>query len=167
MSFKEVDIKDTYFPAFKFIGDEWMLITSGDKDSFNTMTASWGGIGVLWNKPVAFSFIRPQRYTFDFIEKNEYFTLSFFNDDMKSALNLCGSKSGRDIDKVKQAGLIPKFNLNAPYFEQAKMVLLCRKLYGQFLTPESFIDSKLNEFYPQKDYHKMYVGEIVKTLIKV
>lgn len=167
MSFKEVDIKDTSFPVFKFIGDEWMLITSGDKDSFNTMTASWGGIGVLWNKPVAFSFIRPQRYTFDFVEKNEYFTLSFFNDDMKSALTLCGSKSGRDIDKVKQAGLIPKFNLNVPYFEQAKMVLLCRKLYGQFMTPESFMDSKLNEFYPQKDYHKMYVGEIVKTLIKL
>lgn len=167
MSFKEVDIKDTSFPVFKFIGDEWMLITSGDKDSFNTMTASWGGIGVLWNKPVAFSFIRPQRYTFDFVEKNEYFTLSFFNDDMKSALTLCGSKSGRDIDKVKQAELIPKFNLNVPYFEQAKMVLLCRKLYGQFMTPESFMDSKLNEFYPQKDYHKMYVGEIVKTLIKL
>ncbi len=167
MSFKEVDIKDTSFPVFKFIGDEWMLITSGDKDSFNTMTASWGGIGVLWNKPVAFSFIRPQRYTFDFVEKNEYFTLSFFNDDMKSALTLCGSKSGRDIDKVKQAGLMPKFNLNVPYFEQAKMVLLCRKLYGQFMTPESFMDSKLNEFYPQKDYHKMYVGEIVKTLIKL
>lgn len=167
MSFKEVDIKDTSFPVFKFIGDEWMLITSGDKDSFNTMTASWGGIGVLWNKPVAFSFIRPQRYTFDFVEKNEYFTLSFFNDDMKSALTLCGSKSGRDIDKVKQAGLIPKFNLNVPYFEQAKMVLLCRKLYGQFMTPESFMDSKLNEFYPQKDYHKMYIGEIVKTLIKL
>ena len=141
MSFKEVDIKDTSFPVFKFIGDEWMLITSGDKDSFNTMTASWGGIGVLWNKPVAFSFIRPQRYTFDFVEKNEYFTLSFFNDDMKSALTLCGSKSGRDIDKVKQAELIPKFNLNVPYFEKAKMVLLCRKLYGQFMTPESFIPS--------------------------
>lgn len=167
MPFKEINPKDISFPLFKFIGDEWMLITAGNKDSVNTMTASWGGAGVLWNKPVAFSFVRPQRYTFEFMEKEQYFTLSFFYADMKQALKVCGSKSGRDIDKIKETGLIPQYDLEAPYFQQAKMVLVCKKLYGQFIKPEFFINEEIKDFYPNKDYHKMYIGEIVRTLIRI
>ncbi|MEG2054648.1 MAG: flavin reductase, partial [Oscillospiraceae bacterium] len=151
---------------FDLIGKKWMLVTAGDKESYNTMTASWGGVGVLWNKNVAFSFIRPQRYTFEFLESNSSYTLSFYNVDWKKSLSLCGSNSGRDIDKAKETGLIPVFNQNAPYFEQAKLVLVCKKLYGQFLNKESIIDSELTGSYTNNDYHKMYVGEIVKVLIK-
>lgn len=165
MGLKEIDIKDFSVKPFSLIGDEWMLITSGDEKSYNTMTASWGGVGVLWNKNVAFSFIRPQRYTFEFVEKNEYYTLSFYPDNMKQALTICGRKSGRDCNKVKEAGLSPIFNEKAPYFEGAKLVLICKKLYNQFLTPECFVEKELEINYPNKDYHKMYIGEIVKALI--
>ncbi len=165
MGLKEIDIKDFSVKPFSLIGDEWMLITSGDEKGYNTMTASWGGVGVLWNKNVAFSFIRPQRYTFEFVEKNEYYTLSFYPDNMKQALTLCGRKSGRDCNKVKEAGLSPIFNEKAPYFEGAKLVLICKKLYNQFFTPECFVEKELEINYPNKDYHKMYIGEIVKALI--
>ena len=164
--FKKVNPKDISFPAFDFIGNDWMLITGGNKESFNTMTASWGGVGIMWQKPVVFTFIRPQRYTFEFIEKSDYFTISFFNSDMKQDLNYCGSHSGRDVDKIKETNLVPRFDEDVPYFEQAKMVLICRKLYGQFIEPQSFIDPKIKDFYPQKDYHKMFIGEIAKMLIK-
>ena len=105
---------------FKLIGKDWALVTSGTKDSFNTMTVSWGGVGVMWGKPVAFTFIRPQRHTFGFIENNNYFTMSFFDEEYRDALNFCGTKSGRDDDKPKETGLTPAFTEDGiPYFEQA------------------------------------------------
>lgn len=151
---------------FTLIGGDWMLVTAGDGQKFNTMTASWGGLGFLWNRNVAFSFIRPQRYTFEFMEKNDYYTLSFYPKDMKPALGLCGARSGRDCDKVKLAGLTPVFDEAAPYFEQARLVLVCKKLYGQMMTPESFLTDETAAMYKDGDYHKVYVGEIVKALIK-
>ena len=90
------EIKDN---PFKLIGKDWGLVTAGTKDSFNTMTVSWGGVGIMWNKPVAYTFIRPQRYTFEFLEKNDHFTLSFYGEEYRKALSFCGSKSGRDYDK--------------------------------------------------------------------
>lgn len=167
MSFKEIDIRNSKFSPFKLIGDEWMLVTSGNKQSFNTMTASWGGIGVLWNKNVVFSFIRPQRYTYEFIENNDYYTLSFYPSEYKDALALCGSKSGRDVDKVKETGLTPNFSEKAVFFEEASLVLVCKKLYSQFIEPNCFIDADISDNYPLKDYHKMYVGDIVKAFVKV
>ena len=104
---KPIAIKDLSENFFEVIGKEWMLVTAGNKDHFNTMTASWGGIGFLWNKPVVYVFIRPERYTFEFIEKSEYFTLSFLGEENRAIHKICGSKSGREVDKVKETGLKP------------------------------------------------------------
>lgn len=150
---------------FKTIGKDWTLVTSGSKDSYNTMTASWGSVGIMWNKPCAFTFIRPQRYTFEFMEKNEYYTLSVYSDEYRDALKLCGTKSGRDIDKAAETGLTPVFDEKAPYFAQARLVLVCRKLYAQDLNEESIIDNSIKSNYSANDYHKMYVSEIVKVLV--
>lgn len=167
MAFREADIKTLQENPFSLIGDEWMLITAGDQEKYNTMTASWGGVGVMWGKNVAFSVIRPQRYTFTFTEKEEYYTLSFYPPEYKKALGVCGSKSGRDIDKAKETGLTPVFEEQAPYFAEAKLVLVCRKLYGQFLDPACFTDPDCDaKWYPEKDYHKLYVAEIVKVLVQ-
>ena len=104
---KKLEVKDLKENFFEAIGKEWMLVTAGTKEKFNTMTASWGGIGWLWNKPVAFVFIRPERYTYEFVEKNDYLTLSFLGEENKKIHAVCGSKSGRNIDKVKETGLKP------------------------------------------------------------
>lgn len=166
-AFKEITPKEITNNPFELIGDEWALVTSGSKDKFNTMTVSWGGVGIMWGKPVTFAFIRPQRYTFEFIEKNGFFTMSFFEESMRDALKFCGSKSGRDYDKVKETGLTPAFTEDGiPYFEQAKLVLVCKKMYGQFLNEESIIDSEQVSKWYNGDYHKMYVSEIVKVLTK-
>jgi flavin reductase (DIM6/NTAB) family NADH-FMN oxidoreductase RutF len=160
---KPSDIKDN---IFEMVGKQWMLVTAGNRDKFNTMTASWGGAGILWNKPVAFSFVRPQRYTFEFMEKFERYTLSFYEEGYRDALNLCGTISGRDTDKVSQAGLTPVIENSAVYFDEAKLVLVCRKLYTQDIRPESFVDKELLKNYPENDYHRIYVGEIEKVLAK-
>lgn len=166
-NFTEIDCKSISENPFKLIGKDWMLVTAGSKEKYNTMTASWGGVGVLWNKNVAYTFIRPQRYTLEFMDENEYYTLSFYNEDMRKALTFCGTKSGRDYDKAKETGLTPVFDEEAPYFEQAKLVLVCKKLYKQDFSPECFIEKELdNANYKDKDYHKMFIGEIVKVLVR-
>lgn len=153
--------------AFKLIGSDWMLITAGTPESFNTMTASWGWMGIMWNKPVAISVIRPQRYTYEFIEKSENYTLTFFPEEYRSALNLCGTKSGRDVDKVKETGLTPAVtDSGAVYFEEARIVLACRKLYHQDIDPKNFADPEIDKMYPIQDYHRMYFGEIVGCFVK-
>lgn len=164
--FSESDIKTFNENPFELIGEKWTLVTSGIKNDFNTMTASWGGVGVLWRKNVAFTFIRPQRYTYEFMEKNEFYTLSFFSDQYKKALSICGSVSGRDTDKVTLAGLTPVHNFDTTYFDEARMVLVCKKIYAQDINPECFIDKSIESEYSANDYHRMYVGEIVKVLIQ-
>lgn len=164
--FKEIQPNELTNNPFTLIGKDWMLVTAGNENKFNTMTASWGGVGILWSKPVAFTFVRPQRYTYEFTEQEEFYTLSFYEEAYRSALALCGSKSGRDIDKVKETGLTPMFDESAPYFAEAKIVLVCRKLYQQFLNEESCVDKSLASNYENNDYHKMYVSEIVKVLVK-
>mgnify|MGYP002578691340 FL=1 len=115
---------------FETISKEWMLVTAGNKDAFNTMTANWGGIGFLWNKPVVYVFIRPERYTFGFMEKSDYFTLSFLGEENKSIHKICGSKSGREVDKIKETGLKPMItDKGNVLFEQGRLSLECRKLY--------------------------------------
>ncbi len=147
--------------AISIIGIGWMLITAGTAQSFNTMTASWGGLGVLWGMPVAFCFIRPQRHTYSFMEKADHFTLSFFDEKYRSALAYCGEHSGKDVDKVKETGLTPAAGENCTiYFNEARMVLECRKIYFQDIMPEHFLDPSIAQNYPSKDYHRMYVGAI-------
>ena len=160
-----VDIKEN---AISLIGSDWMLITAAKADgSVNTMTASWGGVGVLWKKNVCFVFIRPQRYTLEFVEECESFTLSFYPEEMRSALTLCGRKSGRDCDKISEAGLKPVKLGDTVYFEGAKLVLKVKKLYKTKLDKEDFIDKSLpDEIYSANDYHYVYVCEIEKVLEK-
>ncbi len=159
---KIIKPNDIHDNVFNLIGDEWMLVTAGTMASFNTMTASWGGLGVLWNKNVSFIFIRPCRYTYKFIEESNFYTLSFFEPVYKHVLNLCGTKSGRDCNKVQEAGITPAETENrAIYFSEARLVVECRKIYYQDLNPDNFLDTGIEKNYPEKDYHRMYVGEIV------
>jgi flavin reductase (DIM6/NTAB) family NADH-FMN oxidoreductase RutF len=151
---------------FKLIGTDWMLVTSGVPEKFNTMTASWGGMGILWERKVAFCFIRPTRYTYEFIERSPGFTLSFFEERYRKALIFCGSHSGRDTDKMQGAGLTPATSDGFVFFDEARIVLACKKLYYQDIVPERLLDQQIETMYPLKDYHRMYVGEIVKCLMK-
>ena len=165
--FKEITPYDMDENAIDLIGRQWMLVTAGNIKSFNTMTAAWGGIGFLWNVPVSYIFIRPQRYTYEFTEKNQYFTLSFFDKEYKQALIYCGTKSGRDVDKMKETGLIPITTKNGNItFEQARLVIECEKIYYDDSKPEYFFDKSIDKNYPGKDYHRMYIGKIVNCLVK-
>lgn len=165
--FQITDPKKLPHNVFSLLNEQWTLISAGDQTNFNTMTASWGGLGVLFHKNVATIYVRPQRYTFEFIEQYPEFTLSFFDKSYQPKLRLLGSKSGRDTDKIKESGLTPAMaGESAPYFQEAELVFVCRKLYYQDLNPEHFVDPALSTFYEQKDYHRMYIGEIVQTLMK-
>lgn len=163
---KEINVREIKKNAVTMISDDWMLITAGDKSGFNTMTASWGGIGELWGKDVVFIFIRPQRYTLEFVEKNDIFSLSFFDGEYKKELTFCGRNSGRDVDKVKETNFTPVFSDGTTYFEEASNVLICKKLAVTEITPDSFIDKDVDKNYANKDYHKVFVAEIIKTLEK-
>lgn len=164
---KEINIKELKENPVCLFDDRWALITAGSMDSYNTMTASWGAMGELWNKDVCFCFIRPQRYTYEFTEKEEYFTVSFFSEKYRQALTYCGRFSGRDVDKAAETGLTPTEISGSVSFEQAEIVLLCKKIAFQDINPEGFIDSTVDtSCYPGKDYHRMYIGEIVSCLVK-
>lgn len=163
--FKEIKPIEIPGNPIHLIGQEWMLITAGVSDHFNTMTASWGGLGELWFKPVCFCFVRPHRYTYEFMEQYEIFTLSFFSDAFKSQLNFCGSRSGRETDKVKECGFtVRETQSGGIFFDEARLVLECRKIYFQDLLPDRMLDKTVLKNYPQQDYHRMYVGEILRVL---
>jgi flavin reductase (DIM6/NTAB) family NADH-FMN oxidoreductase RutF len=156
---------------FTLIGKDWLLITAGDLKSHNTMTASWGGVGVLWNKPVATVYIRPQRYTKEFVDSSDYFTLSVLPNEMRDALTFCGRNSGRDCDKDAACNLTPFLtdagNAQSVAYEQARVILVCKKLYVGAIQPDGFLDPALAETnYPNKDFHKVYIGEIIDVLVK-
>lgn len=165
MSFKEISPRGLKDNMIRAIGDEWMLVSAGDDHGYNMMTASWGGIGVMWGNPVAVTVIRPQRYTKEFVDNNERFALSFYGDD-KEIHNVCGSKSGRDVDKAALTGLTPVFSDGTTYFEQARLVLICQKQYVQPMDPSGILDKSIDKWYPNHDYHCLYVGKIEKVLVK-
>lgn len=158
----KIDIKALKESAVSLFNDSWCLITAGNEESYNTMTASWGAMGELWNEDVCFIFIRPQRYTYEFTEKNERFTLSFFADEYKKALTFCGRNSGRDYDKAKETGLTPISVDGSMGFSESRLTIVCEKLYFQDLDPKGFVDESLDsKNYALKDYHRMYVGKII------
>lgn len=164
---RKIDPKALDKNVFSAIGDQWMLITAGTVGRCNTMTASWGGLGVLWNAPSATCYIRPQRYTKEFVDREEYFTLAFFGEEHRKALQLCGSKSGREVDKVKECGFtVRAAECGAPYFEEAELVLVCRKRFVQPMDPANIPRDVKDRFYAGKDYHVMYIGEIVEVLVR-
>lgn len=152
--------------VFSLIGDRWMLVAATDKSGrTNAMTASWGGMGVLWGKKVAFVFIRPQRYTKRFVDEAAKFTLSFFDDSYKNMLGYMGKVSGKDEDKIAKSGLTVTDRNGAPVFKEASLTLVCRKMYRDTLKEENLIDKSIIEkWYPQRDYHDVYVAEIVEEL---
>jgi flavin reductase (DIM6/NTAB) family NADH-FMN oxidoreductase RutF len=176
----EKNIRDFPGAPAKRIGDEWALVTAGDTSAgggnWNTMTVSWGGLGELWSRDAAFVFIRPQRYTREFVEANSLFTVAFFDKTWRQALAFCGEKSGRDHDKAAAAGLTPivfdrdVFNgraQGAVGFAEAREIIVCRKLYTHVFDPARMLDPAIQkDCYPQSDYHTMYIGEVVGLLTK-
>lgn len=151
--------------VIELIGKEWMLVTAGDTTHYNTMTASWGGVGFLWNKPVAFVFVRPERHTHRFIEEHTHLTLSFYGNDHREALTFCGTKSGRDYDKAKETGLTPMATEQGCItFAQARLTIVGRKLFKAAMQADNFIDKAcLEKWYndrPGGSLHDVYIVEI-------
>ncbi len=164
--FKEINIRDLKKSPVSMLADEWALLTAGDENKFNTMTVSWGAVGELWGKDVVICFVRPQRYTYEFLENSDTFTLTFFGGEYKKELGFCGSKSGRDFDKVKETGFVPMKTGDGISFEQAETVIVCKKIAFQDMSPNGFLSDDIMSNYGNNDYHRTYVGEIEKVLVK-
>lgn len=147
--------------AFNIFDKEWALVTAGNIDNYNTMTISWGGLGTLWNKPVATVYVRPNRYTYKYMEENEYFTVSFYDEKYKKALGVLGSKSGKDCDKVALAGFNAIKADNCVTFEEAKATLVLKKIYFSDLADENIPDDVKERYYLDEPIHRMYIGEVV------
>ena len=160
---KPTEITDN---VFKLLDKDWMLVTAGTMTDYNTMTASWGHMGIMWNKPIAIAWIRPQRYTIEFVNRYEEYTLSFFTDHYRTALQFCGTRSGRDHDKAAETGLTPiETDRGNVIFEEARLVLECRKIYEDDLKKKNFLQPEFaQKHYPKNDFHKFYMGEIVNVL---
>lgn len=151
----------------KMLSQDWMLITAGNKDQFNMMTASWGGLGVLYGKPTATCFINPTRYTYQLMEKNDTYTLTFYTEAYREALQYCGSNSGKNTDKVKGSGLSPITTPDGSQaFSEAWLIIECRKLVSQSITPEAISNEEVKEQWAGKQLHKMYIGEIINVWVK-
>ena len=152
---------------FTKIGKEWALVTAGNKSKCNTMTVSWGGVGVLWGKNVVYIFIRDSRYTKEFIDNGDFFSISVLDNAYRDALNYCGAHSGRDVDKFEEAGLTPAFRHSIPYPDEANFVILCKKMAAVPITEDSFVDPSISKkWYADGDMHTMYVGEIIDLMAR-
>lgn len=166
-AFNEIKAEQLSKNPFKMIGTDWMLVTAKKDDNINTMTASWGGVGVMWNKNVAFVVIRPQRYTKEFIDSSDTFSLSFFDGSYKKELSYLGKVSGRDEDKISKSNLTVSNDNNTPFFAEANTVLICKKLFAVPFEEQNFIDkSIIDKQYSDKDYHTLYIAEIDKVLVR-
>ena len=163
--YKEISAKEINGNLIKAISEEWMLISAGNSKKYNMMTASWGFAGEMWGNDSVVAMVRPQRYTLEFLEQSDYFTLSFYGDN-KDIHKVCGSKSGRDVDKTALTGLTPVFADNTVYFEEARLVIVCKKQYVEPLKENCFTDKEPLKWYPEKDYHYMVIGKIEKVLVK-
>jgi flavin reductase (DIM6/NTAB) family NADH-FMN oxidoreductase RutF len=159
---KDIALDEIRETPFELIGNRWMLITASSK-TVNPMTASWGGFGIIWNRNVVIVTIRPTRYTYELIEKTNKFSLTFFDEDYRGILNYCGTKSGRKVDKIKETGLTPLKEDDYIYYDEATYAIFCNKLYFSDIDPNNFIEKDIDSLYPKKDYHRMYLGEIVKV----
>jgi len=162
---KTIPADELVVRAHHLWAEQWLLLTGGDfaAGRFNAMTAGWGSLGTMWRKPFAQVVVRPTRYTREFMEKYDTFTLCAFPEEYRRALQLLGSKSGRNGDKIAESGLTPvaASRVAAPCFKEAELVIECRKMYWQDLDPSNFLDPDIVKNYPQKDYHRIYFGEIM------
>ncbi len=169
---KEIPLSQLSTDPIHRIAKDWMLITAGTQNrGYNTMTASWGHLGSLWGHggglPTSVIFVRPQRYTKEFVDREELYTLCFFSAEHRQALAYLGTHSGRDEDKVFAVGLTPVFEEDCTYFAEANLVLVCKKLYSAPLVEEGFLDrSILDDCYPKRDLHDMYIGQILRAYSK-
>ena len=153
---------------FTKLSKEWALVSSGNKLKYNTMTVSWGGLGVIWGKNVAYIFIRESRYSKTLIDEGDFFTVSFLDDKYRDALNHCGKASGRDTeDKFKDAGLTAAFRHGIPYPDEANLVIMCKKMAAVPIGEDTFVDPQIKEkWYQDNDMHTMYVGEIIDVMAR-
>ena len=152
--------------AFASLDKRWALLTAGDRNTFNAMVINWGALGFIWNRPIMTILVRPNRYTYEFIEKFDNLTVSFYDKQYKKSLGVFGTKSGRDVDKVKETGFTPVFIDGVPSFAEAELTIIGKKLFRTVVTPDNFVDSSLDKFYPEKDYHTLYQVEIVRVVGK-
>ncbi|WOO35065.1 flavin reductase family protein [Anaerocolumna sp. AGMB13020] len=163
---KELGAEEFNKNPFQLIGREWMLVTAKKGDKMNTMTAAWGGLGIMWDKNVAFIVIRPSRYTKEFIDSADTLSLTFYDKEYKKQLAYLGSVSGRDEDKISKSNFTVVYEGETPYFKEANLAIICKKLFRQEFTPDSFVENGLAEkYYPGKDYHTLYIAEIEKFLV--
>jgi len=151
-------------PLFHALNDRWMLLASGENSpgAFNVMTVSWGGMGIMWNKPFVMVGVRPSRFTYEFMEKTGDFTLSAFPGEFKDQLTLCGTRSGRAMDKVKACGFtpVPSSTVSTPGFDEAELIFECSTMYYHDINPAHFLAAHIEKNYGGRDYHRMYLGEI-------
>lgn len=165
---REIKIEGFELPVYSLWANQWLLLASGDFNQrhFNAMTIAWGSLGCMWHKPFIQVVVRPGRYTHEFMERYDTFTVSSFPDDLKPALNFMGSHSGRHINKFENSGITPiqsKY-VKAPGFQEASLIFECRKMYRDELKTTGFVDPSIDKNYPQKDYHSIYFGEIIAVL---
>ncbi len=148
---------------FPLINNDWMLITAGDSQKCNTMTASYGSFGILFGKPVSQIYVRPERYTYSFLEEQNGYSLSFFDEEYRNILTYCGRNSGKDQDKIKHCGLTLEYTEKGiPYFAEARLTIICKKVFAQDLDKNLVLNEQLKEkVYGTGGHHKMYVGEII------
>ncbi len=166
-SFHEIKLDTFEENVFKLIGKDCFLLTAGTRQHYNTMTGGWGGFGVLWGKKIALCVVRPHRYTYEFMEKADVFSLSFLDETNYSILEYCGSHTGREVDKAAACGLTPiETSDGIISFTQARLVIECKKIYYQDINPEHFLDAAIEKCYPKKDYHRMYIGEVLRILVR-
>lgn len=167
MQRKPIDITKLQIQPHHLFASQWLLLTAGDyaKGLFNTMTIGWGALGTMWSKPFVFVAVRHSRYTFQFMENYDTFTLTAFPKEHHDALNLLGTRSGRDGDKIAASGLTPEPSsvIAAPSFKEAEIVIECQKNYANDLNPAHFLDESIDHHYPNKDFHRIYYGEILKS----
>ncbi|NLL83302.1 MAG: flavin reductase family protein [Lentisphaerae bacterium] len=161
---EDIAVCDLAIEPMALFDKRWFLLTAGDfaAGRYNTMTISWGSFGTVWNKPFVQVFCRPQRYTFNFMESFDSFTLCTFRPAYRSALQLLGSRSGRVCNKIAEAGLTPMASRSvaAPGFAEAELIVECKKIYAQPMDPQGFKDGTIDSNYPSQDYHHIYFGEI-------
>ncbi len=171
MSLKKISVEEFNAKSFTIFDKDWMLLTAGSfaENKFNCMTISWGGFGTMWFRPIVTVGVRPQRHTFDFIEKYDNFTLTAFDEEYQKKLMYCGKNSGKDVDKIKECDLSPiaSDNISAPGYQEANLIIECKKLYSDSLRAKNFMDKTIVEkCYPNNDFHKIYYGEVLSIKIK-
>jgi len=168
MPFQKISVQKWTIRACDIWDNQWLLLTCGDysKNEFNAMTVGWGSFGIMWQRPFAQVVVRPTRFTFEFMEKYDNFTLCAFPAKYHKTLQFLGSKSGRDRNKIAESGLTPRAseNVETPGYEEAELIVECKKIYWDDFKPERFLDTGIERLYPKKDYHRVYFGEIVTIL---